>query len=162
VLYHGTTRRHIASIQTHVNVALATIPRDFGIGFYTTTVLRQARTWANIKSAWDRWNNVQGDTNPCVIEFRVDRTALGRLHTLSFVRGDREASDFWDLFDHCRFDVRRTNRPPNGGWYDVVFGPVAKKTDPTQRRVFSGYDQISFHTPQAAQLLAVSDIIDAR
>ena len=64
--------------------------RDFGRGFYTTTVIQQARAWA-----WQRCFDHNADlapgaspATPEVVVFRVDREALAKLDFLVFVRGD--------------------------------------------------------------------------
>jgi hypothetical protein len=43
----------------------------------------------------------------------------------------------------------------NGGWYDVVIGPVAASWR-TRLTIYDA-DQISFHTPGAAALLNASN-----
>lgn len=45
-LYHGTLDRYVSSILSGVDVTKGRAHTDFGKGFYTTTVERQARAWA--------------------------------------------------------------------------------------------------------------------
>jgi hypothetical protein len=42
-------------------------------------------------------------------------------------------------------------RPADGGWYDVVFGPVAAAWE--DRSVIRGADQVSVHTRRGGRLL---------
>lgn len=147
VLYHGTVNRYTASIQAGINVRAGSSTLDFGLGFYTTTLERQARYWA-----WQASQRFAG-TQPTVISFEVDREKLAPLHSLWFVRGDYDADDFWSFVFHCRLGNNH-KYSLNSGWYDVVIGPV---TNPyPQRAVMPDYDQISFHTSSAAAILDVS------
>ena len=144
ILYHGTVDRHVPSILNGVNVRQGRAHTDFGHGFYTTTLERQARTWASQASRHRR------STRPAVIRFDVDRDALADLECLWFVRGNFDVDDFWSLVFHCRGGNNHA-RATNQGWYDVVIGPVVASW--TQRMIFSDVDQISFHTSRAANLL---------
>ena len=124
---------------------------DFGQGFYTTTLKRQAKYWA--------WQASQQSphlpvSQPAVVSFEVDRERLAPLDALWFVRGDYNADDFWSLIFHCRAGNNH-NYSLNSGWYDLVIGPV---TNPyPQRSVMPDYDQISFHTNKAAGVLDASN-----
>ena len=117
---------------------------DFGRGFYTTTLLRQAQTWA--------FQTVQTDPGgaAAVVAVEVDRNELAALEVLSFVRGDFDAEDFWSLVVHCR-SGNPDHARANGGWYDVVAGPVASFW--RQRLTISGVDQMSFHTAAAERVI---------
>lgn len=146
VLYHGTTVDGAAEIlQTGVRIDRGTIDCDFGRGFYTTTLRRQADHWA-----WKLASRTEGAV-PAVLEFEVDRNHLSRLDTLSFVRGDYDARDFWSFVVHCRLKGPDHVRTGAGQYYDVVIGPVAAFWD--QYMTMQGSDQISFHTHEAERLL---------
>src|SRR3972149_3026500 len=137
-LYHGTDDRSAASIlDVGVRSATFRVNRDFGPGFYTTTVERQAFTWA-----WLRSQGIPGP-QPAVIQFDVDRDRVGQLQNLWFVRGSFDAEDYWSLVFQCR---QGGNHRPLGAtpWYDVVIGPVA--LDWIQRLQMPDGDQVSFHT----------------
>src|SRR5437879_4438088 len=95
-LYHGTLDMHMQTILTGVAVHRGRPHTDFGRGFYTTTVERQARSWA-----CQLFLRRPG-TYPAVVRFDVDRDALARLHSIWFVRGSFDADDFWSLVFHCR------------------------------------------------------------
>lgn len=147
VLYHGTVNKHVAAISRGISFSSGSRTVDFGLGFYTTTNEKQAKYWA-----WRRWRGRtrrRAGIQPAIVRFKVSREALAHLDSLSFIRGDYDATDFWSLVFHCR---RGNNHEysQNGGWYDVVAGPVAS---PYQRSVMLGYDQISFHTSRATSIL---------
>src|SRR3954466_2394934 len=94
VVYHGTLATHAATIQAHgVNPLKGRLGTDFGPGFYTTTVERQARSWAFHLAAASTVAGVKGSTG-AVVELEVDRDALARLDSIAFVRGDYDAEDF--------------------------------------------------------------------
>jgi hypothetical protein len=144
-LYHGTTTAHLASIrESGVSVALGNSKKDFGPGFYTTTIERQARSWA--------WQLSKRRLAIAVVLYAdVDRDALAGLDSLAFVRGDFDAEDFWSFVTHCRSGGTGHARSGPGSFYDMVVGPVALAW--AQRGLFAGADQISFHTSTAEAVL---------
>lgn len=146
VLYHGTTAAGAAEIlRSGVRVSRGREDRDFGRGFYSTTVRKQADQWA-----WSLAHKQPGAT-PAVIELTIDRDELSHLETLCFVRGDRDAVDFWSLVVHCRSRRVGHGRLGSRELYDVVIGPVAAFWK--QRVTMHDSDQISFHTVDAEKLL---------
>lgn len=144
-LYHGTLGRSVAAILAGVNPHAGRAFTDFGRGFYTTTVERQARAWA-----WQLMHRYPGNL-PAVICFDVDRNALAGLDSLWFVRGSVDADDYWSLVHHCRVTGGTHGKGAHGGWYDAVIGPVAASW--RRRLALPDADQISFHTTRAAKLL---------
>jgi hypothetical protein len=144
-LYNGTLDIYVSSILAGVKVSKGRSHTDFGMGFYTTTVERQAQSWA-----WQLSQHTSG-TLPAVIRFDVNRDDLAALQCLGFVRGSFDADDFWSIIFHCRTGSPNHSRPMNSGWYDVVFGPVAASWQ--QRLTIYDADQISFHTPAGETLL---------
>lgn len=146
-LYHGTVKAHASAIIAGgVKIALGRSGTDFGPGFYTTTLERQAQTWA-FQLARQR-----KASHAAVVAIDVDRNALATLETLVFVRGDFDAEDFWSLVVHCRSGTKDHARGVSGaGAYDVVAGPVASFWQ--QRLTIHGVDQMSFHTPAAENVL---------
>lgn len=146
VLYHGTIDTHAASLVAGVSLAHCTARTDFGKGFYTTTLLRQAQSWA-----WLLAQRRPG-AKPVVIKFTLSRNALSGLQAVWFVRGDFNATDFWSLVCYCH-----TGSPPHArtspmpAEYDLVVGPVSASW--RQRLALSGVDQISFHTSGAVSVL---------
>jgi hypothetical protein len=120
ILWHGCTAVAKNNIEANgIDLNYCAVDTDFGRGFYTTTLERQARLWA-----WDqfyRWraSNPKGTGNqPVVLRFRVRRCSvsprksalddgLDRLPSLDFVRGDYDSEDYWSLVQHCLGGVRR-------------------------------------------------------
>jgi len=117
VLWHGCTAIDRANIEMGIDLSKCAVNTDFGRGFYTTTVERQARQWA-----WDRfydWRRKQPTATgnqPIVLRFRVRRYAqtprgstvddgLASLMSLAFVWGDFANEDYWSLVQHCRQSV---------------------------------------------------------
>ncbi|HEY1064698.1 MAG TPA: DUF3990 domain-containing protein [Pirellulales bacterium] len=129
---------------------------DFGRGFYTTTIKRQARQWA-----WARYYHPkfkrQTNYQPVILRFEIDRFELAELASLSFCLGSAADKDFWSLVQHCRGSTSQTIHDhagpvsENGQWYDVVSGPVAAFWK--QCVAMRDADQISFHTTKGAGLL---------
>lgn len=144
-LYHGTSERDARAIVAgEVNVA-GRDRTDFGPGFYTTTLERQARTWA------DQRVGSRARIRASVVAIDVDREALASLQVLAFVRGDYDAVDFWSFVVHCRTGAADHGRSAAHGPYDVVFGPVSAMW--AQRLAIQGVDQVSFHTRAAERVL---------
>lgn len=148
-LYHGTVDRYVSSILSGIDVRKGRAHTDFGQGFYTTTVERQALSWA-----WQLSRRLPG-TLPAVIRFDVNRGDLADLESLWFVRGNFDAHDFWSLVFHCRTGGGPHGRVGIQDWYDVVIGPVAASW--RQRQTIYDADQVSFHTVKAANLLNASN-----
>lgn len=145
-LYHGTVDTQVPSLLARVDPTKGRKGTDFGIGFYTTTLERQAYAWA-----WTR--SLQAGARPAVIRFDVDRDSLASLDCLWFVRGSYDADDFWSLVLHCRQGRHAHGRTKMGvqNYYDIVIGPLVANW-----RFHSTYydsDQVSFHTVKAAGIL---------
>lgn len=145
-LYHGTIDPHARTISSSgVRISFGRVGADFGPGFYTTTIERQARSWA-----WQLAGHHRGTAR--IVYADVDREALTRLDCLAFVRGDFDADDFWSLVVHCRRGGTDHARLLAGKRrYDMVIGPVAAIW--RQRLLIAGADQISFHTSAAEAVL---------
>lgn len=139
---------------------------DFGRGFYTTTIERQARHWAWTRFYDPKFNRATG-IQPVVLRFRVERHQLAKLKIIAFGAGDYDNRDFWSLVQHCRLSTPLNDplphtvndhlgpieHPANSGqrWYDIACGPVAAFWE--QRSAMLDADQVSFHTPAAADIL---------
>jgi hypothetical protein len=143
-LYHGTT---LASANAIMNggplLAMCRANTDFGLGFYLTTYLHQARNWVNTRiQPW-----AGPSSNPAkiaaVLAFAVDWDRLAGLESMAFViAGSYPDSDFWDFVAHCRGGGYHDQRGGATRWVDVVYGPV---TLWSQTLTVAGADQISFH-----------------
>ena len=160
-LWHGcTTQDQKAIAKNGVDPLLGRVDTDFGRGFYTTTIKRQARMWAWARFYDPKFKRSTGN-QPVVLRFRVDRHELAKLTCISFVCGDFHHQEFWSLVQHCRQStiasktaiVNDHNGPVtyHGEWYDIACGPVAAFWQ--QRSAMLDADQISFHTDGAAALL---------
>lgn len=143
-LYHGTDDQSAMSITQGINLNRAASHSDFGAGFYTTTRLRQAWSWA-YRTAY------RTNLKAAVVRFVVDRDELSNLQSLVFVLGSPQDEDYWSLVTHCRRRGGNHGRATPGKVYDVVYGPVAANW--RQGTLLGDTDQVSFHTPQALQLL---------
>lgn len=161
VLWHGCTAFDKNNIEAvGITLSICKVAADFGQGFYTTTVERQARQWA-----WSRYyewradpaNSTKTGNQPVVLRFRVRRhglDGLDRLLSMHFVLGDFDNEDFWSLVQHCRHSTPariHDQKGPRNGWYDMVTGPVAAFW--RQRVSMNDADQISFHTSAGVRLL---------
>lgn len=179
ILWHGCTAYAKNQIEAHgIDLTRCAVDTDFGRGFYTTTLERQARLWA-----WDqfyRWqakNPLATGNQPVVLRFRVRRYSvsprtsarddgLDKLLSLQFVRGDYDSEEYWSLVQHCRRsvpadpvagtpEVVHDHKRPTRGWYQLVCGPVAAFW--RQRVAMTGADQFSFHDDGTAVLQALID-----
>lgn len=167
LLWHGCTASDKSNIEKGISLTACAVDTDFGRGFYTTTLERQARQWA-----WKRFYDWQKahpratGNQPVVLRFRVRRFAatkkkivafergLDELLSLAFVIGDYVYEDFWSLVQHCRQSTPalvNDHRHGRGGWYDLVSGPVAAFWD--QRVAMDDADQFSFHTSSGIDIL---------
>ncbi len=174
ILWHGCTMFDKEKIETDgIDLSLCKVDTDFGRGFYTTTLERQARQWAWGRFAgWRNDNPGATGNHPVVLRFRVRRYGLAKsrkkldkgldkLLSLHFVRDDFDNVDFWSLVQHCRQSTTahpNDHRRPDSGWYDLVTGPVAAFWQ--QRQSMAGSDQLSFHTKAGIDIL--NDLIKSR
>ncbi|QDU75351.1 hypothetical protein Pan97_23810 [Bremerella volcania] len=170
-LYHGCTTKDRDKIeQDGVKPEKGRPNTDFGQGFYTTTLKRQARHWAWARFYAPEFAHASG-YQPVILTFQVERHELAKLAVLSFQLGDYNQDDYWSLVQHCRQSSAPSDPKPhtinshfgpqaeNGGdWYDVVCGPVAAFWE--QRSAMQDSDQFSFHTTAAVKLL--NDLISKK
>ena len=147
--YHGTTRKaaeEIAAGQISVEAGLNN--KDFGRGFYTTTVLAQAKEWA--RGTPVRKGKME---RPAVACLEVSRIKLSELGFMGFVVADKASEDFWSFTRYCRRQPphRRPGRTKAVTSHDVIFGPLVWSWQ--SRVIFPGRDQVSFHTKRAESFL---------
>jgi hypothetical protein len=150
ILYHGTLQQHKVSLASGIKPSYGRSNTDFGIGFYTTTLLDQAKSWA-WQAAQVEIARGNSKAQGCVLAYTLDRDRAAQLESLSFVRGDRDAEDFWSLVFHCRQGLAGHGRSGPNSFYDLVCGPVAAFWQ--QRVAMVDADQISIHSATAARLL---------
>jgi Protein of unknown function (DUF3990) len=171
-LYHGCTDFDRLAIESgridpkrgnlHVDVRLGRINTDFGRGFYTTTVERQARQWA-----WQRYYDPKfkrkTGNSPTVLVFKVQRSELAKLKSLCFaLAGYNSSNGYWSLVQHCRQSdpnltpplIQDHDGPVSDGanrWFDICYGVVSAFW--RQQVAMLDADQVSFHTDAAASIL---------
>lgn len=147
-LYHGTDNESAADICGRgVDINMGAPLADFGQAFYTTTNLRQAKNWANLRCRKLRSLDPPKQVHATVLEFQVDRDRIGNLEGLVFIRED---DDYWDFVEQFRM-VGGFHRVTSN--YDVVFGLVSLWP---QTLVIKDCDQISFHTETALSVLGTA------
>jgi len=146
VLYHGTVGSYAANIlRNGIDVTRGAPIRDFGRGSYTTTLLSQARGRADMVGA-------SRNGSPAIVKMTLDRTALGSLIALTFLRGSLDVVDYWSFVAHCRAGF--AGDPQTNPGYDVVHGPVARTWwGPDRSSIYRDNEQVSFHSIRAQALL---------
>lgn len=150
VLYHGTDSAAAQSIMSQgVDLKLCSVFTDFGRGFYATTHLAQAWSWAAKRS------QLNGLT-PAVLQFEIDRERIGLETNLFFSHEDDARTGFFSLVDHCRLSGR-PHIPGTSRNYSVVSGPVSLWP---QNFTIKDCDQVSFHSKDPAKF-KVPPMVDA-
>lgn len=137
VFYHGTNTAGAAGIRgTGINPLYGRPCLDFGQGFYTTT----SRFHAVERAQWmARYAGGSAE----ILTFRVANRSLGRLSSRSF----GSPNGAWASF---------VGRMRGGGThaFDIVSGPAMRRMGPPiQAWPYPLYNQTSFHTQRAADLL---------
>jgi len=90
-LWHGCTSHEKNLIeQSGIDLNKSRINLDFGRGFYTTTIKRQARQWAWVRF-YDPSHSRRSANQPVVLRFQVSRHHLARQSSLHFVLGDYDS-----------------------------------------------------------------------
>lgn len=147
-LFHGSLE-----IVENPQILQANRPLDFGLGFYTTTSLQQARRW--VKLRMEQSQASVGFIN--IYEYTPNRD----LHTRLF----RSANEAWVDFVHANRTVQDYNHD-----YDIVTGPVANdnvylsfnlyesgiitKRELIRRlKTYKLVDQLLFHTERSLDTL---------
>jgi hypothetical protein len=153
MLYHGTSEDSYPSINRGIDFTCCDPITDFGLGFYTTTNLQQAKNWANLVCRRAAARPGARAKRATVIEFNVDRDFLAQLDVLFFIT-EISSSDYWDFVTFHRHSGGLHR--PSGKVYDVVCGPVSLWP---QTHVIKDCDQISFHTSSAASALKNPTVI---
>lgn len=162
-LWHGTIRDHATAMlkPPYIRHDIGRANTDFGRGFYTTTLEKQARQWAWLQHfASPAGVRRRRGNQPMVIWFRVPWARLAALQSLALSVSDQSYDPYWSLVfhcrssplagaphDHCRIDLAGKIV----GWYDLVSGPVAAMW--RQRVAMPDTDQYSFHTTAAVTVL---------
>ncbi|MFO1422432.1 MAG: DUF3990 domain-containing protein [Candidatus Competibacteraceae bacterium] len=154
-VYHGCDEISANYImQLGINLTKCKPLTDFGQGFYTTTSLVQAKSWAN-----QRCNRVSLRNRiaiSTVLKFDIDRYVLAQQEILFFII-ESANTDYWDFVGHCRTIAPAPGQHKLRGRtnYDVVAGPVSLWPQPL---VIKDCDQVSFHTPRSLHVLPQAQI----
>lgn len=105
ILYHGSNLEVCEPKLLKIQRQL-----DFGKGFYTTTDLQQAITWAK------RTARIRKNGKPCVSVYEFDEKLLDKLQVLRFENANEE----WLAF----VAANRRGQLIENAW-DLIWGPVA-------------------------------------
>ncbi len=161
VLYHGCTAGSlrpqndrgisVGGLPHCIDLSIGNPRAEFGRGFYTTTWLHQAKSWAN-RNAWQHSSGRRGRraTSPTavVLRFEIKRDDLADLEALVFTN---QHSGFWSFVAYCRNGfaphARLNGRQSD---YDIVYGPMSNYP---QKMILQDSDQISFHTAKALAIV---------
>ena len=155
ILYHGSNvpvlKPYLQKMQRNL---------DFGKGFYTTSDLAQAESWARRKAA------LLKSGSPVVSCYEVDESRIAALKTLRFHTADRAWLDYVVSY-------RKGAAEPDG--YELVIGPVANdQTTQTLTLYLDGFldadaairrllmqrlkDQYAFRTESRLALLRLIEV----
>ncbi len=160
ILYHGTNVDF-----EKIDLTRAEPYKDFGTGFYLTTLYEQAVQMAKRKS------RIFGG-KPCVLSFEAPENLLSlpSLHIKRFEKPTKEWAVFIINNRNREFDVHASPLSNRDNKYDIVYGPVANDTLTTliqryhhgfideeillrEMKYVSPTEQYSFHTEAAVALL---------
>jgi hypothetical protein len=161
ILYHGSNIE-IEKIDLNKCRPL----KDFGRGFYTTSLIEQARAMAK------RTVKIYGEGHPCITEFYFDDAVLKdtRLNIKCFERPNLEWAKFVVNNRNHAFADFSSLECNTDGKYDIVTGPVANDDITALINVYLAgilsddalikelayrelSEQVSFHTERAAVCL---------
>jgi hypothetical protein len=129
ILYHGTTNDQFESLQQGIDLTKSKDSRDFGRGFYTTTIPDQAVDWANNQA--ERYNTKKRLTNfneqvkPLVLHFKVDYEKLSHLEGYAFEYPSDEWANF--VYNNRRNVVNSLHNIDLK--FDFVYGSLADGKD---------------------------------
>ena len=139
-LYHGTDAVSANSIKANgVDLNRCSPFTDFGRGFYTTTHLAQAWSWAKKRCGL---SPSKAGLRPAVLQFDLERKQLGVPPNLFFTHEDDARTSFWSFVTYCRRQGG-SHIPSSATNYATVLGPVSLWP---QKFVVKDCDQVSFHS----------------
>jgi hypothetical protein len=161
ILYHGSN----IEIET-IDLSKCRPFKDFGKGFYTTLLLKQA--WAMAR----RTVKLYSEGTPCITEFFLDSAVLedSRFSIKRFDKPDLEWARFVINNRNHNFSDTSDSECNTDGKYDVVTGPVANDDITALMNIYLAgilsnealtkeltyrelSDQISFHTVRTVTCL---------
>lgn len=159
ILYHGSYMK----VETP-EIITSDKGRDFGFGFYTTTIKNQAERWA-IRTARLRSRQTDKQVPAVVNVYEFNDELAESLKTKSFPKADLE---WLELVIHCRSDLNYKHD------FDIVSGKIAndnvgetveyvlagimRKEDAVERLKFEKInDQICFSSAAALETLTFKE-----
>jgi Protein of unknown function (DUF3990) len=153
VVYHGTDETAANDIlKTTISLSRCNPRSGFGQGFYVTSVLHEARFWAD----W-RAHNTKGRSAVMAFDLNLDAIASAADHVV-FTLAD---NNFHDFVRHNRLKMgpdhgrtgnssaHRSHVPPRPN-YDIVYGPVSRYPEHLH---YVDWDQICFLHPDSLSWL---------
>lgn len=158
-IFHGS----YATIETPVIVTQEK-GRDFGFGFYTTTIKEQAERWA-IRIAKLHSRNAGRTENAVVNVYEYDEEFAKSLIVKDFQKADLDWLNFVircrsDLNYHHEFDIvsGKIANDNVGETIDYVLAGIMRKEDAVERLRFEKInDQICFCTEKALKAISFND-----
>ena len=154
ILYHGCTEKSlfptnpdgiaIGGLPHRIDLTVGGRGTEFGRGFYATSWIDQAKSWANCRAKKLAIRTKAAPPNAVVLRFEVSRDKLAALEALVFTN---ENCGFWPFVTYCRSGSSPHGRTAASQMtYDIVYGPVSIWP---QQFVIKDCDQVSFHTKTA-------------
>jgi hypothetical protein len=156
VVYHGTNQAFATQIEydwsrsQQASVLLHANPKtDFGPGFYVTSRLREAQSWANMRAR-------RSGGTAAVMAFDLDRDEIAHAGDhLAFTLPDDQFYDFVDYnragnLNHGRQGKPAATPPVPARNYDVIYGPVSKFPS---RLPMRNWDQVCFFDDNSLRCL---------
>lgn len=130
--------------------------RDFGFGFYTTTIKEQAERWA-VRTAFIHSKRTGNAAEPHISVFEFD---TDKLAGLSVKRFEEPSMEWLDLVIKCRSDISyqhtfdivigKIANDSVGETIDYVVSVIMRKEDALQRLIFEHInDQVCFCSNKA-------------
>jgi hypothetical protein len=148
LLYHGTNTEFTA-----IDLAYSRNRRDFGKGFYTTTLMTQAEDWAkNIQIRY-------GGEGAFLYVFEYCHDLSLKIKTfdglcaewLEMVKDNRLNGGIQHEFDMVKGPIANDNTMPTLALY--VDGTLSLEATLLQLSYFKANDQVSFHTERSLRNL---------
>lgn len=159
ILYHGSYTRI-----EKPKIIVQEKGRDFGFGFYTTTIKNQAERWA-VRSARLYSKRTDKEESAVVNVYEYDEKLAAKLKTKSFENADLEWLEFVvrcrsDLNFRHEFDIvsGKIANDNVGETVEYVLAGIMRKEDAVERLRFEKInDQICFCTEAALKTLAFKE-----
>ncbi len=147
-LYHGTNCKF-----SRIDLSKSRKSRDFGTGFYTTTLFEQAKKWA--ENLYIRYGGSGKFVKEyeAVLDYRLNILTFDSMNRdwLEFIKENRMNGGLSHTYDIVRGAVANDNTMRTIALY--VSGVYTEEMALEQLQFFKANDQISFHTQKALNCL---------